>query len=173
MDAVIASAYEILNSYKQLAERALAQVSDEQLHWRMDHDANSIAILMQHLAGNMQSRWTDFLTSDGEKPWRQRDEEFVDANASRAALMKQWEAGWQTLFSALEPLRHDHLMKTVKIRGVKHTVLQAVHRQVAHYSYHVGQIVTIARQVTGSGWKCLSIPRGQSLDYRPEPGSLR
>lgn len=159
MSAFLQSARDELTSQKRLADRAVLQVSDEQLHWKSDDDANSIAIMMQHPAGNMKSRWTDFLTTDGEKTWRQRDAEFIDAMIGRAELTETWEAGWATLFTALEQLTDDDLPKTVTIRGEALTVLQAIQKQLAHYAYHVGQITYLARQLVGVDWQTLSVAR--------------
>jgi uncharacterized protein DUF1572 len=151
--------------YKRLAERAMDQVSDEQLFTPIDSEANSIAIIVKHMAGNMRSRWTDFLTSDGEKPDRNRDSEFEDPPATRAAVLASWEAGWSCLFSALHALTDDDLARTVTIRGEPHSVMQAINRQLAHYPHHVGQIVLLAKHFAGGKWQSLSIPRRASADY--------
>jgi len=156
---------EIFRYYKKLAERAMAQVSDEQLFTTLDAEANSIAIVVKHMAGNMRSRWTDFLTSDGEKPTRNRDSEFVDPAPTRAALLADWEDGWARVFSALEPLTDDDLDRTITIRGEAHSVMQAINRQVAHYSHHVGQIVLLAKHFACDRWQSLSVPRNQSADF--------
>jgi hypothetical protein len=152
----------VFHYYKRLAEGAMAQVSDEQLFEALDAEDNSIAIIVKHLAGNMCSRWSDFLTTDGEKPWRNRDCEFEDAPASRAALMELWERGWATVFAALEPLTDEDLARTVLIRGEAHSVMQAVNRQLAHYPYHCGQIAFLAKHFCGVRWQSLSVPRGKS-----------
>src|SRR5256714_11591390 len=131
--------------YKNLSERAMDQVSDEQLFTALDDEMNSIAIIVKHMAGNMRSRWTDFLTTDGEKPDRKRDGEFVSPSASRAELLRVWDAGWKCVFDALEPLSESDLTRRVTIRGEEHSVMQAVNRQIAHYAYHVGQIVFLAK----------------------------
>jgi hypothetical protein len=151
--------------YKRLAERAMAQVSDEQLFTPIDSEANSIAIIVKHMAGNMRSRWTDFLSTDGEKPDRNRDSEFEDPPATRAAVLASWEAGWSCLFSALHALTDDDLTRTVAIRGEPHSVMQAINRQLAHYPHHVGQIVLLAKHFAGGKWQSLSIPRRASADY--------
>jgi len=156
---------EIFGYYKKLAERAMSQVSDEQLFATLDAEANSIAIVVKHMAGNMRSRWTDFFTSDGEKPTRNRDSEFVDPAPTRAALLADWEDGWACVFSALEPLTDDDLDRTITIRGEAHSVMQAINRQVAHYSYHVGQIVLLAKHLASEHWQSLSVPRNQSADF--------
>jgi Protein of unknown function (DUF1572) len=151
--------------YKRMAEGAMAQVSDEQLFAALDPEMNSIAVVVKHMAGNMRSRWTDFLTSDGEKPDRNRDSEFEEPPATREALMKMWEAGWSSLFSALEPLSEADLARSVTIRGEAHSVTQAINRQLAHYAYHVGQIVFLAKHFQHAQWKSLSVPRNQSAKF--------
>ena len=152
----------LFSYYKGLAERAMAQVSDDQLFEAPDPETNSIAITVKHMVGNMRSRWTDFLTSDGEKPDRNRDSEFVDPPKDRAGLMALWEQGWTYVFSALEPLSEDALSQTVTIRGEAHSVMQAINRQVAHYAYHCGQIVLLAKHYQHDKWQPLTIPRGKS-----------
>jgi hypothetical protein len=152
--------------YKNLAERAMMQVTDEQLFAVLDGEMNSIAITVKHMAGNMRSRWTDFLTSDGEKPDRNRDTEFEDPPATRQALMDLWEQGWQDLFGAVEPLSEPDLQRTITIRGEPHSVMQAINRQVAHYSYHCGQIVLLAKHFKHENWVSLSVPRGKSDEFR-------
>jgi len=155
----------VLRQYKKLAEDAIAQVNDEQLYTTLDPEMNSIAIIMKHMAGNMRSRWTDFLTSDGEKPDRNRDSEFVDPPPTRAALMELWEDGWNRLFSAIDPLTDSDLSRTVNIRGEPHSVVQAINRQLAHYASHCGQIILLAKHFAADHWKSLSIPRGQSAAF--------
>ncbi len=155
----------VFRYYKSLAERAMAQVTDQQLLSVLDDEMNSIAVIVKHMAGNMRSRWTDFLTSDGEKPDRQRDSEFTLPPATRDALLGLWEAGWQCLFSALEPLSEPDLQRMVTIRGEAHSVMQAINRQVAHYSYHCGQIVFLAKHFKHAEWQSLSIPRRQSAEF--------
>lgn len=150
---------------RQLSERAVAQLSDAQLHTRLDAEANSVAMLMQHMAGNMRSRWTDFLTTDGEKPWRQRDAEFEPPVLTRDALMASWQSGWQTLFDTLATLTDDDLTRTVTIRGEGQPVLAALTRQLAHYAGHAYQIVLVAKHLKGDAWDVLSIARGQSAAY--------
>lgn len=152
--------------YKKLAERAIAQVSDHHLFTSLDPDSNSIAILVQHLAGNMRSRWTDFLTSDGEKPSRNRDAEFEEPAApTRAALLADWESGWACLFSALHSLTDADLTRSVTIRGEAHSVLQAINRQLAHYPHHIGQIVLLAKHFAADRWQTLSVPRKGSQEF--------
>ncbi len=152
--------------YKRLAKGAIVQLKDEELFVTLDSEANSIAIIMKHLAGNMRSRFTDFLTTDGEKPDRHRDQEFeMNSGANRADVMRAWEEGWARVFEAIESLKPEDVMRTVTIRGEPHTVLQAVNRQIAHYAYHIGQIVFLAKHFRSGEWKSLSIPRGRSEEY--------
>lgn len=155
----------VLRYYKKLGERAMAQVADEQLFAALDEEANSIAIIVKHMTGNMRSRWTDFLTSDGEKPDRNRDSEFVDPPATREALLKDWENGWARVFETLEGLAESDLARTVTIRGEAHSVMQAINRQVAHYPYHVGQIVLLAKHFACDKWQSLSVPRNRSAEF--------
>jgi hypothetical protein len=145
---------------KELAERAIAQASDEDLGQRLDPESNSIALIMKHMAGNLRSRFTDFLTTDGEKPGRNRDAEFEEGGAiSRSSAVADWDSGWRALFAALDALRPDDLLRDVYIRGERHSVLQALNRQLTHHSYHVGQIVFLAKHFRSAEWKTLSIPR--------------
>jgi uncharacterized damage-inducible protein DinB len=149
--------------HKRLAEGAIAQVKDDELFATLDSEANSIAIIVKHMAGNMRSRFTDFLTTDGEKPDRKRDQEFEMNSATiRADVMRWWEEGWANVFAAIDALRGEDVMRTVTVRGEPHTVLQAINRQVAHYAYHTGQIVFLAKHFRASEWKSLSVPRGKS-----------
>lgn len=150
---------------KKLADQSIAQLDDDQLWAKLDPEANSVAVLMRHMAGNMRSRWTDFLTSDGEKPDRQRDREFDDDRRERAAVVAEWEDGWQRLFAALAPLTDADLGATVIIRAEAHTIYQAISRQLAHYAGHAYQILFIAKHLRGSGWRTLSVPRGQSEQF--------
>src|SRR5580698_9244522 len=169
-------ALELTNSYiadsatlfrfsKQLAERAVEQVSDENLFTVLDPESNSIAIIVKHLAGNMRSRWSDFLTTDGEKPNRNRDSEFVDPPATREAIMREWEDGWARVFAAIEPLTDADLGRVVTIRGEAHSVMQAINRQLAHYPQHVGQIVLLAKHFACDRWQSLSVPRNRSAEF--------
>jgi hypothetical protein len=155
----------IFRQYKKVAEAAMAQVTDEQLTAVLDAESNSIATIVKHMSGNMRSRWTDFLTSDGEKPDRDRDSEFVDPPATRKALLDAWEDGWGRLFQALEPLSEADLGRSVTIRGEAHSVMQTVNRQVAHYGLHVGQIVLLAKHFACDRWKSLSIPKARSSEF--------
>jgi hypothetical protein len=151
--------------YKQLTERAMVQVTDQQLFAVLDDEMNCIAIIVKHLAGNMRSRWMDFLISDGEKPDRKRDTEFENPPATRAELMKLWEEGWSWVLTALEPLSDADIERTVVIRGEPHSVMQAINRQLAHYAYHCGQIVFLAKHLQGKQWKALTVPRGKSEEF--------
>ncbi len=161
-----------LRRLKQLAEAACDQVTDAALFMRLDAEGNSLAILMKHMAGNMKSRWRDFLTTDGEKPDRNRDGEFaLDREDDRSSLLQTWEDGWNQVFVTLEGLSANDLEKTVVIRGEDHVVLQAIQRQLSHYAYHVGQMVFLARHLVGADWRSLSIPRGRSDEFVKKPGN--
>src|SRR5215213_8223397 len=152
--------------YKKLAEKALAQVNDEEFFTTLDEEANSIGVVIKHMAGNMSSRWTDFLNSDGEKPDRNRDMEFVlEPDTTRADLSSLWERAWAQLFNAIEPLRPEDLARTVYIRGKAHTVVEAINRQLTHYAYHTGQIVFLAKHLRAVEWQSLSIPRNKSAQF--------
>jgi hypothetical protein len=168
--AYLDEAFRSLRGYRRLGEGAMAQVSDEQLFVQLDPESNSIAVIVRHLNGNMKSRFTDFLVSDGEKPWRNRDQEFEQpAGSTRAEVMQAWDEGWDLVLSTVKSLQPADVGRTVTIRGEPHTVLQAVSRQVAHYAYHVGQIVFVAKHLRSSEWKSLSIPRGKSAEFNRDP----
>jgi uncharacterized damage-inducible protein DinB len=159
---------DVFRYYKKLGERAMAQCPDDTLFASLDAESNSIAIVVKHMAGNMRSRWMDFLTTDGEKPDRNRDTEFEDAPKTRAELMELWERGWKYIFDALDPLKDQDLVRTITIRTEPHSVMQAINRQVAHYSYHVGQIVYVAKHLSSKAagnWQSLTVPRGQSRQF--------
>jgi hypothetical protein len=160
----------LFHYYKKLAERAMEQVTDHQLFEALDVESNSMAIIVKHLHGNMRSRWMDFLTTDGEKPDRNRDTEFEDPPATRESLMNLWEQGWNYLFTALEPLSDPDLDRTITIRGEAHSVTQAINRQIGHYSYHCGQIVFLAKHFQHANWKSLTIPRGKSANFNQRVG---
>jgi len=157
--------------YKALAERAMNQITDEQLVTTLDEEMNSIAVIVKHMAGNMRSRWTGFPVSDGEKPNRDRDSEFVGPPGSREVLMQTWEEGWNCLFDALTPLTDLDLDRITTIRGERHSVMQAINRQVAHYAYHCGQIVFLAKHFRRGSWTSLSVPRGESAHFNRRVGS--
>jgi hypothetical protein len=154
--------------YKQLGEKTFAQLPDEALFWQYNAESNSIATIVKHLWGNMLSRWTDFLTTDGEKEWRQREAEFENDIQSREELLAKWEQGWQCLFAALDTVTPDNCHQTVYIRNQGHSITEAINRQLAHYPYHIGQIVFIGKIVRNEEWQSLSIPRGNSQTYNAE-----
>jgi hypothetical protein len=155
----------LFRHYKKLAEHAIEQVSDEQLFTALDEEMNSIAIIVKHMAGNMRSRWTDFLISDGEKADRNRDSEFVAPPATPEDLMRLWNDGWERIFEALRPLSDADMGREVFIRAEAHSVMQAINRQIAHYSYHCGQIVFLAKHFRGGEWKSLTVPRNKSAEF--------
>lgn len=154
-----------LKSYKDLADKTFDQLQEADFHFQPNEESNSIAIIIQHMAGNMISRWTNFLTEDGEKEWRQRDEEFAQLNLSRKQLVELWEKGWSCFLTTLESLQEKDLLKTVYIRKEPLTVIDAINRQMTHYPSHVGQIIYIGRIIKNKEWKSLSIPKGQSQQY--------
>jgi hypothetical protein len=166
-------AHRQFRGHKRLAEGAMAQLKDHELFLALDPESNSIALIVKHMAGNMRSRFTDLLTTDGEKLDRQRDQEFeLSPTTTRADLTKLWEEGWARLFSTIEALKPEDVMRKVTVRGEPHTVLQAINRQIAHYAYHTGQIVFVAKHIRSGKWKSLSIPRGKSEDYKTAPPKL-
>jgi hypothetical protein len=167
------SAIRLFKYTKTLGEKAVSQVSGNDIHWRPDEESNSIAIIFKHMSGNMLSRWTDFLTTDGEKEWRDRDTEFVDNIKDMDSLLSIWEKGWNSLFSALEGLTYEDLGKIVYIRNEGHTVLEAIDRQLAHYAYHVGQVVYIAKSIRAESWKTLSVPKGKSRQFNEAKFKMR
>ena len=154
--------------YKMLGDKTFIQLSDENLFWQFNSDTNSVAIMVNHLWGNMLSRWTDFLTSDGEKEWRDRDAEFEENIKTREELITKWEAGWTCLFNALESINSENFNNTIYIRNQGHSIIEAINRQLAHYAYHVGQIVYVGRMAKGVDWKSLSIPKGMSETFNAD-----
>ena len=164
-DEFILSAFNRFIYYKSLADKSIAQLEEKQLFIDLSEGSNNIAVIIKHIAGNMKSRWTDFLTSDGEKPWRNRDAEFANDIKSKAELLAYWEEGWGILFNALQNLDDDDLSKNVKIRNEPHSIIEAVNRQLTHYTYHIGQIVFLAKWLKGPNWVSLSIPIGQSETF--------
>ena len=168
MQTYLTSIKKLFTYYKNLGDDAIAQVTDEKLFVQPNEDSNSIAIIIQHMAGNMLSRWTDFLTTDGEKEWRNRDAEFELYVTNKEDLLVFWNKGWQCLFDAIENLKDDDLDKIIYIRNEGHTVLEAINRQLAHYSYHVGQIVYLAKLLHNNEWKSLSIPKNKSQNYNQD-----
>jgi hypothetical protein len=161
----LADALSSFRAYKKLADKAIAQTKDDELFVKLDEEGNSIAIVMKHIAGNMISRWTDFLNSDGEKPDRNRDMEFVIENSNKDDLLAYWERGWKCVFDAIEPLAPDDFSRKVMIRGQEHTIVQAINRQLMHYAYHIGQIVFLAKHFRATEWQSLSIPRNRSAEF--------
>jgi hypothetical protein len=163
-----------MRGQKRLAEGAISQLSDEELFRIVDPESNSVAIIMKHMAGNMRSRFTDFLTTDGEKPTRHRDQEFIiDSNTKREDVMSNWEEGWNIVLTTIQSLKPEDVTKTVTVRGDTHTVLQAINRQIAHYAHHSGQILFLAKHLRGAEWKTLSVPRGKSEEYNAAKGMIR
>jgi hypothetical protein len=164
----ILSAIKQFQYYKSLGEKTFDQLQDEDLFWQFNEQSNSIAIMVNHLAGNMLSRWTDFLTTDGEKPWRNRDQEFEAVIKSRKEMLSRWEEGWNCLFKALESIKDENIHQEVFIRNQKHSIMEAVNRQMMHYAYHIGQIVYVGRMIKGAEWQSLSIPIGGSQKFNDE-----
>jgi hypothetical protein len=167
-DSYLKDSLAIFHYYKKLGENAMAQCPDEGLFAALDEENNSIAIVVKHMWGNMLSRWTDLLTSDGEKPSRNRDAEFENPPKTRAEILDLWDGGWKCMFAALEPLSDSQLTQTITIRGEAHSVMQAINRQVAHYSYHVGQIVLLAKHAAGANWKALTVPKKKSAEFNAD-----
>lgn len=165
MDSYLGSIKKQFLYYKMLGEKAMEQLQEEQLCWQYNEESNSIAILVNHIAGNMLSRFTDFLTTDGEKPWRNRDVEFTNPFQNKAELMEHWNKGWDCLMNALNQLTQADLEKIIYIRNDGHTVTEAINRQLAHYPYHIGQMVFIAKMLKNEDWQTLSIARNKSADY--------
>lgn len=154
--------------YKMLGDKSFDQLSEEQVFWQFNEESNSIAVIVKHIAGNMLSRWTDFLTEDGEKPWRNRDEEFVNTFLTKDEVLNYWEAGWKCLFGALEQISDENLQSTIYIRNEPHTVIDAILRQLAHYPYHIGQMVYIAKMMKNADWETLSIARNRSEEFNSD-----
>lgn len=168
MNDFLSSSKKQFEYYKQLGERTFEQLPEEKLFWKFNEESNSIATIVKHLHGNMMSRWTDFMTTDGEKEWRKRDEEFENDFTTKAEMLAKWEEGWQCLFNAIDPLTEADLAKEIYIRNMGHTVVEAINRQLAHYPYHIGQIVFIGKMVADQNWKSLSIPKGNSKEYNAD-----
>jgi hypothetical protein len=168
MSTFLSSAIKQFEYYRLLGEKTMGQLTNEQLFWQPNAGSNSIAIIVQHLWGNMRSRWTDFLTTDGEKEWRNRDAEFETHITTREQLLEKWNEGWNCLFTALNSLTGDQLETIIYVRNMGQTVTDAINRQLCHYSYHVGQITFLGKQIAGSNWQSLSIPKGSSQQYNSE-----
>lgn len=154
--------------YKSLGDKTFAQLHEEDIHWQQNEDSNSISIIVKHIVGNMLSRWTNFLTEDGEKDWRHRDTEFEATYKTKAEMIAAWEKGWQCLFEAIHPLQAEDVSRIVYIRNQGHTVMEAITRQLCHYPYHIGQLVYVAKLIRSDEWNSLSIPRGKSSTYNKE-----
>jgi len=154
--------------YKSVGEKTFDQLDEKDLFWQYNEESNSIAIIVNHLWGNMKSRWTDFLTSDGEKEWRNRDLEFETVIKNKTELLEKWNDGWECLFDALDSVTEDDFETKVFIRNQEHSIIEAVNRQLAHYSYHIGQLVYVGRMIKGSEWKSLTIPKGKSIEFNSE-----
>ena len=165
MNSFLQSAIKQFEYYKLLGEKTFDQLNEEKLFWQYNNESNSIYVIVKHLNGNMLSRWTDFLTSDGEKEWRKRDNEFENDNPSKQQLLQLWNDGWNCLFNTLDSLTIDDLERTIYIRNQGQTVVEAINRQLCHYSYHVGQIVFLGKMICNEDWKSLSIPKNQSQQY--------
>jgi hypothetical protein len=159
--------------YKGLGDKTFAQLDFEQMLWQPNENSNSISIIVKHMAGNMLSRWTNFLTEDGEKEWRNRDDEFISNFNSQEEIIAAWESGWYCFFKAIKPLKTEQLEQIVYIRNDGHTVIEAINRQLAHYAYHIGQIVFLGKLLKGEDWKTLSIPKGNSTVYNQNKFSLK
>jgi hypothetical protein len=168
MSGYLESARKEFQLYKTLGEKTIDRLNDEELLWKYNNESNSIAVIVKHMWGNMLSRWTDFLTSDGEKPWREREAEFENDIKDKQELIDKWNEGWACLLNAINALKDDDLSKTIYIRNEPHTVVQAINRQIAHYAYHVGQIVFVGKIILGSEWQSLSIPRGGTSQFNSE-----
>ena len=151
--------------YKSVGEKTFKQLEEKELFWRFNEASNSVAIIVNHLYGNMNSRWTNFLTSDGEKEWRNRDLEFESVIKNKEELLEKWNDGWQCFFEALNSINEENFNTTIYIRNQEHTIIEAINRQLAHYSYHIGQIVQIGKMIKGRGWKSLTIPKGKSMEF--------
>lgn len=168
MQSYLTSVVKQFEYYKGLGDKTIDTLTFDELQKEFVEDSNSISIIVKHLVGNMLSRWTNFLTEDGEKEWRQRDLEFEDTYISKQALFNNWNTGWDCLFKAIKPLNESDLARIIYIRNQGHTLTEAINRQLAHYAYHVGQIVFLGKLLKGENWQSLSIPKGDSLKYNKE-----
>lgn len=168
MNSYIHSILKQFEYYKMLGDKTFEQVENKDIQWQYNSDSNSLSIIVKHIVGNMLSRWTNFLTEDGEKEWRHRDTEFEYSYFTKKDMIAAWEKGWNCLFNAIKPLQEDDLERIVYIRNQGHTVTEAINRQLAHYSYHIGQIVFLGKMIKGNEWKSLSIPKGKSISYNKE-----
>ena len=164
----LASVKKQFQYYKNLGDRTFGQLTEEEIHWQYNTESNSMAIMVNHLQGNMKSRWTDFLTSDGEKEWRNRDQEFENTIKTKQEILRKWNEGWACLFNALDSINKDNFDTDIYIRNQRHSIVEAINRQLAHYSYHIGQIVFLGRMLKGTEWTNLSVPKGKSTDFNKE-----
>jgi len=167
-NSYLTSIFKQFEYYKMLGEKTFDQLTDDDIHWTFNDQSNSVSIIVNHCVGNMLSRWTNFLTEDGEKSWRHRDREFEDTYKNKVELMSAWETGWDCVFQAIDPLVEDDLERIVYIRNQGHTVTEAINRQLAHYAYHIGQLVFLGKMITDQKWKSLSVPKGKSASYNTE-----
>ncbi|MDH7912710.1 DUF1572 family protein [Winogradskyella sp. SYSU M77433] len=168
MKSYLSSSIKQFEYYKSLGDKTFEQLSFNELQREFEEDSNSITIIVKHMVGNMLSRWTNFLTEDGEKEWRKRDEEFIDSFKNKAQFLEDWEKGWNCLFNAIKPLQKDDLERVIYIRNQGHSITEAINRQMMHYAYHVGQIVLLGKLTKGSDWVSLSIPKGKSKAYNKD-----
>jgi hypothetical protein len=168
MNNYITSIIKQFDYYKTAGDKTLQQLSFEEINWQSHNNSNSVSIIVKHMVGNMLSRWTNFLTEDGEKDWRQREQEFEATYTNKDQLIADWEKGWQCVYDAIKPLKNKDLERTVYIRNEKHTVADAIFRQLGHYSYHIGQLAYIGVSIKNNDWQSLSIPKGQSLQFNSE-----
>lgn len=168
MESYLTSVIKQFEYYKSLGDKTFEQLSFDDIQWQSNEDSNSVSIIVKHIVGNMLSRWTNFLTEDGEKEWRNRDDEFVSSFSSKEDLVAAWESGWFCLFNAIKPLKVEDLERIIYIRNGGHTVTEAINRQLAHYSYHIGQIVFLGKLLKGKNWTSLSIPKGDSINYNKD-----
>ena len=168
MESYLSSIIKQFEYYKSLGDKTFNQLTFEEMQWQSSEDSNSITVIVKHLVGNMLSRWTNFLTEDGEKDWRNRDDEFIDSYSTKEDIVAAWKSGWHCLFTAITPLKSKDLETVVYIRNGGHTVVEAINRQLAHYSYHVGQIVFLGKLLKGENWQSLSIPKGDSSKFNKE-----
>ncbi len=159
------SAIKQFEYYKSLGDKTFEQLNEENIHWKFNEESNSIAIIVKHIVGNMLSRWTNFRTEDGEKEWRHRDTEFENPSKTKAGMLNEWEKGWKCLFDAITPLEENNLSEIIYIRNQGHTIIETINRQLCHYSYHVGQIVSTAKMIKNENWKTLSIAKNKSSNY--------
>jgi len=168
MEDYLSSVKKQFEYYKSLGDKTFSQLSEEAMFWQYNDDSNSVAIMVKHLVGNMLSRWTDFMTTDGEKEWRKRDKEFISTYSSKFEIILDWNKGWDCLFTAINPLQNSDLNKQIYIRNMGHSVTEAINRQLAHYSYHVGQIVYLGKMIQSNKWDGLSIAKGGSKAYNSD-----